>query len=77
MTQMTPWMTVRDTLDYFASFRVRWNQQTERALLDQFRLDLRQILLPMAAWERSLSFRSRLSGSELRHTPQRGGWPAA
>src|SRR3954465_6503896 len=33
-----PWMTVRDTLDYFASFRVRWNTQTERALLDQFRL---------------------------------------
>jgi ABC-2 type transport system ATP-binding protein len=35
-----PWMTVRDTLDYFASFRARWNRQTERALLDQFRLDL-------------------------------------
>lgn len=34
-----PWMTVRDTLDYFASFRARWNQQTERALVDQFRLD--------------------------------------
>jgi len=37
-----PWMTVRATLDYFASFRSRWNQETERALLDQFRLDLRQ-----------------------------------
>jgi ABC-2 type transport system ATP-binding protein len=37
-----PWMTVRGTLDYFASFRARWNQQTERALLDQFRLDLGQ-----------------------------------
>src|ERR687897_2601939 len=37
-----PWMTVRDTLDYFASFRARWNQETERALLDQFRLDLGQ-----------------------------------
>jgi ABC-type multidrug transport system ATPase subunit len=34
-----PWMTVRDTLDYFGSFRERWNRQTERALLDQFRLD--------------------------------------
>ena len=22
-----PWMTVRDTLDYFASFRARWNQR--------------------------------------------------
>src|SRR6188508_3407727 len=37
-----PWMTVRDTLDYFASFRGHWNQDTERALLDQFRLDVRQ-----------------------------------
>jgi ABC-2 type transport system ATP-binding protein len=37
-----PWMTVRDTLDYFASFRARWNGETERALLDQFRLDVRQ-----------------------------------
>jgi ABC-type multidrug transport system ATPase subunit len=33
-----PWMTVRDTLDYFASFRARWNRDTERALIDQFRL---------------------------------------
>jgi len=37
-----PWMTVRDTLDYFASFRRRWNDETERALLDRFRLDPRQ-----------------------------------
>jgi ABC-2 type transport system ATP-binding protein len=37
-----PWMTVQDTLDYFAAFRSRWNQQTERALLDRFRLDVGQ-----------------------------------
>src|SRR5262245_57650665 len=37
-----PWMTVRETLDYFASFRAAWNQDTERALLDRFRLDLGQ-----------------------------------
>jgi ABC-2 type transport system ATP-binding protein len=37
-----PWMTVRSALDYFASFRARWNRDTERALLDQFRLDPRQ-----------------------------------
>jgi ABC-2 type transport system ATP-binding protein len=37
-----PWMTVRETLDYCASFRQRWNDDTERALVDQFRLDLRQ-----------------------------------
>jgi ABC-2 type transport system ATP-binding protein len=34
-----PWMTVRETLDYCASFRNRWNKDTERALIDQFRLD--------------------------------------
>jgi ABC-2 type transport system ATP-binding protein len=37
-----PWMTVRETLDYFASFRGHWNRETERALIDQFRLDPRQ-----------------------------------
>jgi ABC-2 type transport system ATP-binding protein len=37
-----PWMTVRDTLDYFAAFRGRWNQEAERSLLDRFRLDVRQ-----------------------------------
>src|SRR3954471_13560441 len=35
-----PWMTVRGALDYAASFRPQWNQETERALLSQFRLDL-------------------------------------
>jgi ABC-2 type transport system ATP-binding protein len=34
-----PWMTVRATLDYCASFRARWNETTERDLLAQFRLD--------------------------------------
>jgi ABC-2 type transport system ATP-binding protein len=37
-----PWMTVRDTLDYFASFRARWNQDMEKALMGQFRLDAGQ-----------------------------------
>jgi ABC-2 type transport system ATP-binding protein len=37
-----PWMTVAQTLDYAASFRRTWNRETERALLDQFRLDLRR-----------------------------------
>src|SRR5215213_3480829 len=37
-----PWMTVRQTLDYCASFRERWNAATEAALVDQFRLDVRQ-----------------------------------
>src|SRR5256714_2365808 len=37
-----PWMTVRDALGYFASFRPKWNSETERALLERFRLDPRQ-----------------------------------
>jgi len=37
-----PWMTVRQTLDYCASFRTRWNDDTEKALLSQFRLDVGQ-----------------------------------
>jgi ABC-2 type transport system ATP-binding protein len=37
-----PWMTVRETLDYCAAFRPHWNDRTERALLDRFRLDPRR-----------------------------------
>jgi ABC-2 type transport system ATP-binding protein len=37
-----PWMTVRETLAYCASFRERWNDETERALLQQFQVDERQ-----------------------------------
>ena len=34
-----PWMSVRETLDYLASFRQRWNRKTEEELLERFRLD--------------------------------------
>ena len=34
-----PWMSVRETLDYLASFRERWNRKTEQDLLERFRLD--------------------------------------
>ena len=37
-----PWMTVRQTIDYFASFRRMWNRDIEQALLDRFKLDTRQ-----------------------------------
>jgi ABC-2 type transport system ATP-binding protein len=37
-----PWMTVRGTLDYCASFRKHWNREIERALLNRFQLDPRQ-----------------------------------
>jgi len=34
-----PWMSVRETLDYLASFRAHWNRKTEDELLERFRLD--------------------------------------
>ncbi|HYL62858.1 MAG TPA: ABC transporter ATP-binding protein [Candidatus Methylomirabilis sp.] len=34
-----PWMTVRETLDYLASFRERWNGKKEQELFDRFGLD--------------------------------------
>ena len=34
-----PWMTVRDTLEYFASFRQHWNGDIETDLLNRFQLD--------------------------------------
>ena len=34
-----PWMTVREALAYFASFRSRWNHRVEGELLERFRLD--------------------------------------
>jgi ABC-2 type transport system ATP-binding protein len=37
-----PWMTVRDTLDYFASFRPQWNRDIENDLLKRFGLSLNQ-----------------------------------
>jgi ABC-2 type transport system ATP-binding protein len=37
-----PWMTVRETLDYLASFRGHWNREVERDLLERFRLEAAQ-----------------------------------
>lgn len=37
-----PWMTVRDTLEYFASFRAHWNRDIENDLLKRFGLNLNQ-----------------------------------
>jgi len=34
-----PWMSVRETLDYLASFREQWNTKIETNLLERFRLD--------------------------------------
>ena len=37
-----PWMRVDDVLEYYASFRERWNRDTESTLVKQFRLDRNQ-----------------------------------
>jgi len=34
-----PWMSVRETLDYLASFRKLWNKKVEQELLERFGLD--------------------------------------
>jgi ABC-2 type transport system ATP-binding protein len=34
-----PWMSVREILDYLASFRAHWNRRTEQELLERFGLD--------------------------------------
>jgi ABC-2 type transport system ATP-binding protein len=37
-----PWMTVQDTLDYFASFRAHWNRTIEHDLIGRFGLKREQ-----------------------------------
>jgi ABC-2 type transport system ATP-binding protein len=39
MVAFYPWMTVRDTLEYLASFRTNWNRDIETDLLKRFQLD--------------------------------------
>ena len=34
-----PWMSVRETLDYLASFRANWNRKIEQELFERFQLD--------------------------------------
>ena len=42
MVAFYPWMTVRGTLEYLASFRNHWNQDIEADLLKRFQLDPNQ-----------------------------------
>ncbi|HWY32637.1 MAG TPA: ABC transporter ATP-binding protein [Candidatus Acidoferrum sp.] len=39
MVAFYPWMTVNETLEYFASFRRTWNRDIEKDLLTRFHLD--------------------------------------
>src|ERR1700730_415316 len=48
-----PWMSVRETLDYLASFRAHWNRDTERSLLDRFQLDPSQRTAALSKGQRT------------------------
>ena len=48
-----PWMTVRDTLDYFASFRANWNRDIEADLLKRFGLKLDQKAASMSKGQKT------------------------
>ena len=48
-----PWMTVRDTLDYFASFRAHWNRDIEADLLKRFGLKLDQKAASMSKGQKT------------------------
>src|ERR1022692_3060536 len=48
-----PWMTVRDTLDYFASFRAHWNRDMENDLLKRFGLNLDQKAASMSKGQKT------------------------
>ncbi len=48
-----PWMTVRDTLDYFASFRKHWNRDIESDLLQRFGLKLDQKATSMSKGQKT------------------------
>ena len=48
-----PWAGVRDALDYAASFRTKWNVETEAGLLDRFRLDVRKPVTGLSKGQRT------------------------
>jgi ABC-2 type transport system ATP-binding protein len=48
-----PWMTVRDTLEYFASFRANWNRDIENDLLKRFGLDRNQKAASMSKGQKT------------------------
>jgi ABC-2 type transport system ATP-binding protein len=48
-----PWMTVRDTLNYYASFRQTWNVDLEKKLLTQFDLDPSQRAMTLSKGQKT------------------------
>ena len=48
-----PWMTVRDTLEYLASFRAHWNRDIEADLLRRFGLNAAQKTTALSKGQRT------------------------
>lgn len=48
-----PWMTVRETLDFLASFRRHWNDRKERELLERFALPPQQKVTALSKGQRT------------------------
>src|SRR5437763_9549517 len=48
-----PWMSARETLDYLASFRERWNKKTEQELIERFRLDPSKLTSALSKGQRT------------------------
>jgi ABC-2 type transport system ATP-binding protein len=46
-----PWMSVRQTIEYFASFRDSWDATVEAELLKRFRLDSAQRASTLSKWQ--------------------------
>jgi ABC-2 type transport system ATP-binding protein len=53
MVAFYPWMTVRGTLDYLASFRSHWNGEIEADLLKRFHLDPSQKACQLSKGQRT------------------------
>src|SRR5882757_3058879 len=53
MVAFYPWMTVRETLEYFASFRKHWNRDIENDLLSRFQLDDRKKTTELSKGQRT------------------------
>lgn len=49
-----PWMSVQNTLDYFASFRTHWNDRLQRELIERFRLKPDQNVNGLSKGQRTL-----------------------
>jgi ABC-2 type transport system ATP-binding protein len=53
MVAFYPWMTVRDTLEYLASFRTNWNRDIESDLLQRFQLDAQKKTTSLSKGQRT------------------------